>query len=108
MKTYNVKEAEEIVGLSRSAIWARFRGMGIRKVKGQYEITPELLETLKNRPEKGLSAKTKLNRKFGVSHYIVRNVASKLGISVNSDKLPKAIEMYKTKEYTILGILKRL
>jgi len=108
MVTYNVKQAEEMIGLGRSAIWSRLKAMGIKKVKGQYEVTPELIEVLKKKAEPGLSAKIKLNRKYGVSHHIVRNLASKCGISIKSPELDLAIELYKTKEYTLKGIRKRL
>lgn len=105
---YNVKTVESMIGRSRSTIWSILRAKGIKKEKGQYNITPELLDLLSQKPEKGLSAKIKRHKKYGVSHHIVRNVASRLSISINSDEMDKAMRMYKTKEYTILGIKKRL
>lgn len=104
MVTYNVKEASEILGVDRSGIWAKLRAWNVKKVRGQYYITPELLESLKKKPEDGLSAKIKLNKRFGISHFIVRNVATRLGISIKSPELDKAIELYKTGFYTYKGI----
>ena len=93
-----------MTGVGKSTIWGRFRAMGIKKVKGQYDVTPELLEVIKKKPEKGISAKLKLSKKYGVSHFVVGNLASHLGISVRHEKLPEAVELKKTGFYTTKGI----
>lgn len=85
----------------------KLRILKISKIKGQYELTDEHIEMIKNVPKKHMAA-AKIIREYGLTYSIVKNLAFNLGVGIRSEKMLRAVQLYKTREYTTLGIKKRL
>lgn len=113
LKTYNVKEVSAMLGRAQSVIVTRARRAQIRPLTqtGAWFFTLDDIQKIKQITPKVKKSNLRIIAKeTGYSVAKVRSLASRLRLRFLTDyeKIIKAVELHKTREYTILGILKRL
>jgi hypothetical protein len=111
---YNVKTIAAMLGKSQTAVIQKARRLNLRnpELKGSHwYFTEEQVRLIEKELPRVSSSKIQyIAKEAGVSKFVVRNLALRLrlGVRTDYDKVLKACKLKKTKEYTLLGIRKRL
>jgi hypothetical protein len=114
LKTYNVKEVASIIGKSQVSTIDRAKRLGFTKFENGWRFSAEQIDLIRTL---GRTKKTRLrvNKQYMMAALVslkesqLKHVMRKTGLRLNDyDLLIKACNLYKTREFSWYGILKRL
>lgn len=109
--TYNVKATAAMLKKSQTWVITRCRRLEFIKHKGSYYLTTDDIKKIVDLGKRNKTSKLKIAAiRTGLKPIQVKRISYKcdLGFREDYEKIIKACNLWKTKEYTLKGILKRL